>query len=277
MIKLKRHLNLGKKISLFLIAAALFSGCGEEHEKTDYVARVNDSFLTRDEFSRLVDTSVASNVQKSEVIRNWIDRELVYQQAEKEGITTGKEYKRLIKNSEKELAGSFLLKKISSDTKLNYSESDILKYFEEHKDEFHLNSNSYFLNIISFSDEDKAVEFRALLLNSNWEEAVNTFRGDSSLEEIHSNIFLSEEDIHPIKVARVVKRLYPPEISIVISDSERYYTIVQLLGKYAKGTLPPFKIIKADVKERFIGEKTKEAINQYLHKLYSTNDIEVKY
>ena len=207
MIKLRRHLNLGKKISLFLIAAALFTGCGNDQEKADYVARVNNSFLTRDEFSHLIDTSLANDVQKNEVIRNWIEREIVYQQAIKEGITADEEYKRLVENSGKELAGSFLLKKISSDTKLNYSESDIFKYFAEHKDEFRLNSNSYFLNIISFSDEDKAVEFRTLVLNSNWEEAVDTFKSDSSLEEIHSNIFLSEEDIHPVKVARVVKRL----------------------------------------------------------------------
>ena len=122
MMKLKRHLNLEKKISLFVIAAALFSGCGNEQEKTDYVARVNNSFLTRDEFSHIIDTSVASNVQKNEVIRNWIDRELVYLQAKKEGITGNKEYNMLIKDSEKELAGSFLIKKISSGTKLNYAE-----------------------------------------------------------------------------------------------------------------------------------------------------------
>jgi len=276
MMNLKKHSNLETKISMFLIAAALLSGCGKEPRQNNYVARVNDSYLTKDEFARLVDTNSVNNFYKNEVIRNWINRELLFQKAVTEGITEGDEFKRLIKDSKKELAASLLLDKELSKRIVNYKQRDLLNFFGEHKDEFKLNSNSYLLNQISFSDADKAVEFRSLLLDSEWKKAVALFENDSTLLEIKTKVFLKEEDIHPAVVARIVKRLYPPQISIVISGSEGYYTVVQLLGKYLKKSVPPFQVIKADVEKRFLAEKRKELMEKFINDLYSNNDIEVK-
>lgn len=275
MINLKRHLSLLNKISLVLIAAAILTGCGKEQLKTKYVARVNDAYLTKKELASLIDTTSVNTLHKSEVIRNWINREILFQKAKKEGILQQDNYKGLIKNSGKELAGALLLDSYISSVTINFEQRDLINYFEENSNDFKLRDKTYLLNIIHFSNEDRAVEFRSLVIDSDWKKAMNVFYGDSAIISLESKLLLREQDVYSIKVLRVVKRLHPLEISIVISEREGYYTVVQVLKKYLEGSLPSFALIKQDVERRFIAEKRKELMENYMKDLYSRNEIEV--
>ncbi len=275
MINLKRHLSLLNKISLVLVAAAILTGCGKEQPKTEYVARVNDAYLTKKELASLIDTTSVNTLHKSEVIRNWINREILFQKAKKEGILQQDDYKGLIKNSGKELAGVLLLDSYISAVTINFEQRDLINYFEENSNDFKLRDKTYLLNIIHFSNEDRAVEFRSLVIDSDWKKAMNVFYGDSAIISLQSKLLLREQDVYSIKVLRVVKRLHPLEISIVISEREGYYTVVQVLKKYLEGSLPSFALIKQDVERRFIAEKRKELMENYMKDLYSRNEIEV--
>jgi hypothetical protein len=275
MMNFKKHLVKKKIISLLFIAPILLSGCVEEKKEEDFVARVNDSYLSNDELKELIDTTSSSTFYKSEVIRNWINRELMFQTAVEEGVLEKEEYKRLIKDSERELAAALLLNQYVSGKKIKFERTDLSLYFEENRDEFKLAKNAYLLNIIHFSDEDRAVEFRSGFLTNGWDSTLVNFEGDSTIIDVWNKVLLKEQDIFPLTVLRVVKRLHPPEISIVISEGTGYYSIVQVLGKYMKGSLPPFDIIKDEIEIRYLAEKRNKMIEDYIEKLYSTNEIEV--
>ena len=270
-----RHLSQLNKISLMLIAASILTGCGKEQPKTEYVARVNDAYLTKKELASLIDTTMINTLHKSEVIRNWINREILFQKAKNEGILLQDDYKGLIKNSGKELAGALLLDSYISSVTINFEQRDLINYFEENSNDFKLPDKSYLLNIIHFGNEDKAVEFRSLVLDSDWQKAMNVFYGDSEIIKTENKVLLKERDIYSIKVLRVVKRLHPLEISIVISEREGYYTVVQVLKKYLKGSLPSFDVVKQDVEKRYLAVKRKELMENYIKDLYSKNEIEV--
>lgn len=275
MINWKWHISLLNKISLVLIAAAILTSCGKEQPKTEYVARVNDAYLTKKDLALLIDTTMVSTLHKSEVIRNWINREILFQKAKKEGILQQDDYKGLIKNSGKELAGALLLNSYISSVTINFEQRDLINYFKENSNDFKLTDKTYLLNIIHFSNEDRAVEFRSLVIDSDWQKAMNVFHGDSEIISIKSKLLLKEQDVYSIKVLRVVKRLHPLEISIVISEREGYYTVVQVLEKYLEGSLPSFDLIKLDVEKRFVADKRKELMENYMKDLYSKNEIEV--
>ena len=275
MINWKWHISLLNKISLVLIAAAILTSCGKERPKTEYVARVNDAYLTKKELASLIDTTMVNTLHKSEVIRNWINREILFQKAKNEGILQQDDYRRLTKNSGKELAGALLLDSYISSVTINFEQRDLINYFEANSNDFKLPDKTYLLNIIHFSNEDRAVEFRSLVLDSDWQKAMNVFYGDTEIINIESKLLLREQDVYSIKVLRVVKRLHPLEISIVISEREGYYTVVQVLKKYLEGSLPSFVLIKQDVEKRFLAEKRKELMESYMKDLYSENEIEV--
>lgn len=270
-----RHLSRLNKISLMLIAASILTGCGKEQPKTEYVARVNDAYFTKKELASLIDTTMVNTLHKSEVIRNWINREILFQKAKKDGIVKQDDYKRLIKNSGKELAGALLLDNYISSVTINFEQRDLINYFEANSNDFKLPDKTYLLNIIHFSNEDRTVEFRSLVLDSDWQKAMNIFYGDSAIISTESKLLIKEQDVYSIKILRVVKRLHPLEISIVISEREGYYTVVQVLKKYLKGSLPSFDVIKQDVEKRFLAEKRKELLENYIKDLYSKNEIEV--
>ena len=82
----------------------LIGGCSKAPEKKDYVARVNNEFLTREELNNKLKTPGNENFYKNEIIRNWINKELLYQKALKEGIADDSTYISLIEDSKKELA-----------------------------------------------------------------------------------------------------------------------------------------------------------------------------
>lgn len=270
-----RHLSRLNKISLMLIAASVLSGCGKEQPKIEYVARVNDVYLTKKELASLIDTTMVNTLHKSEVIRNWIDREILFQKAKNEGILQKDDYKRLIKDSGRELAGVLLLDNYISSVTINFEQRDLINYFEKNSNDFKLPGKSYLLNIIHFSNEDRAVEFRSLVLDSDWQKAMNVFYGDSAIISTQNKVLLKEQDVYSVKVLRMVKRLQPLEISIVISEREGYYTVVQVLKKYSKGSLPLYDVIKQDVEKRYLAEKRKELMEKYIKDLYSKNEIEV--
>jgi len=276
MMNFIRHLQINKiKLFVVLLSVFLLAGCEQEQQKTKYVARVNDSYLTAEELATMIDTGTANNTYRNETIRNWINRELLYQQAAREGILEEDNYKNILDNSAKELAGTLLLDQFSQSKTINVEQRDLMKYYEKNHDIFKCTDDSYFLNIIHFNNEDRAIEFRSLLLESDWQKTLNVFHNDSTIIGYKSSSLVKEENIYPVELLRVVKRLYPHEISIVIRERPGYYTVAQVLGKYPGGSVLPFNVIKTDVRKRYIVEKRKTLIENYIKELYSDNEIEV--
>jgi len=275
MMNFKKHLVKKKIFSLFLIAAITLWGCIEEKKEEDYAARVNDSYLSKKELKKLIDTTSSKSFYKSEVIRNWINRELLFQKAVEQGILEKEKYKDVIKNSERELAVALLLNQYVSGKKISFNPTELMSYFEENREDFKVSQNTYLLNIIHFSDEEHAVEFRSGFLSNGWDSTLVKFESDSTIIDIRNKVLLKEQDISPPTVLRLVKRLNPPEISIVISESNGQYLIVNVLEKYLDGSIPPFDVIKEEIEMRYLAKKRYQIIEDYIEKLYSTNDIEV--
>lgn len=273
----KKHLKRINIVLIALLTATLIAGCQESSDKTDYVARVNDSYLSGSDLLEILDSANVDDNFKAEVIRNWILKELLYQEAISEGILNKRDFKSILEKSKKELAGSILLKNFSSNVTLDYQPREVEEYYTLNKREFNFRSNSFKLNIATFSNQNNAVQFRFLLLSSGWDEALSQHSDDATLLSVSDGIILSEQDIYPQKLARIVNGLRPPEISIVISDDAGYHTVAQVLNNFKKGTIPPFDIIKESVEERFIADKKKQLLDNYIDELYSKSDIEIKY
>jgi len=276
MMNWKKHLSRILIVLTSLLAAVLIAGCQESSDKTDYVARVNDSYLSGNDLLEILDSANVDDNFKTEVIRNWILKELLYQEAISKGILDDGDFKSIIEKSKRELSGSLLLKNFSSNVTLDYQPQEVEEYYTLNKREFRFGSNSFKLNIATFSNQNSAVQFRSLLLSSGWDEALTQHSNDSTLLNVSTGIILSEQDIYPQKLARIVNGLHPLEISIVISDDAGYHTVAQVLNNFRKGIIPPFDTIKESVEERFVANKKKQLLNNYIDELYSKSDIEIK-
>ena len=243
------------------------AGCTKEQRKDEFIARVNDAYLTREEFASLVDTSKINDIQKKQVIETWIYDELLFQEAKKEGILNREDYKKIVKNSERKLAASIFLKDFSDAEKIDYPDGDLFGYYEKNKNYFKANSNTYLINRVYFSDEDIAIKFRHFALENDWEKTINLFINDSSLKKNTQLELVEENKIYPIKLSRMINDLYPQEISIVITEKPEYYSIVQMIEKYSKDSFLPFEAIKNLVRERYVSEKKIKLIEEHLKEI----------
>lgn len=270
------HLNKTLTKIIFLFGVLVFAACSKEQKKDDFVARVNESYLTREDFASLADTANLNSAQKEQLIKNWIYQEVLFQAADKEGITTREDYLNIVNKSSNELAAAMLIDDYVSKEKINYSDEDLIDYYESNKNYFRLNTDAYLINKVTFNNEDNAIKFRSLALDSEWKKAVSAFVNDSSLIINTESDLVEESNIYPVQLSRIIKDFYPGEISIVITNKPGYYSIVQLLNKLGKESVPPFEIIKTKVEKRFLAEKKKELVEEYLKNLYSQNEIEIK-
>ena len=232
--------------------------------------------MTKDEYTKLVDASSNKNFYKAEIIRNWINRELLYQEAKSEGIEKTEEFKKTIEESRKDLAIAKLLENHYNDTELNIDQKDVEEYFEAHKDEFKTGDVYYLINFISFTNEDQAVQFRTTVLESNWNKALIAFKGDPSVFNKETDWFLPIHKIEPVTLLRLINELNQDEVSIVLFDDQNKYNVVQLIQKFEKGVIPPFNLISKNVENRFITDKKEDIIKDYIRDLYKKNEIDVK-
>ena len=132
------------------------------------------------------------------------------------------------------------------------------------------------LNFADFNNEDKAIKFRSLLFDSDWEKALNIFKTDSSIIKVQNEVLLNDYQIQPVSLQRIVSQLNPQEVSIVLNYQPGHYMVIQELQKFDKGTVPPYEVIKPEVEKRFVAEMKNNFLQSYIKDIYSNNDIEVK-
>ena len=262
---------------LILIFILFFlSACSKEPKKKEYIARVNNNFLTQEDLNNMLPDTGNKNFYKNELIRNWINKELLYQEAVKEGVTNGSDYTRLLQDSKKELAVTLLLNKIYADEKEKIDNNQIEKFYTENKNDFRSFYDAYVINLISFNNQEKSIKFRSILLETDWTRATNAFKGDTSINSMFTNKIYYEYELQPATLSRIVKELNPDETSIIFSIYHNDYSIIQLVNKFPKDSLLPLEYVRDDVESRLIANKKDELIKNYINELYSKNEIEVK-
>ncbi|MDP2364706.1 MAG: hypothetical protein Q8M94_13175, partial [Ignavibacteria bacterium] len=185
------------------------AGCSKETRKDDYLARVNESYLTREEFASLVDTSKLNPEQKDQIIKNWVYYEMLFQKAKKEGITTREDYKNILKISNRQLAAAMLLEDFAASEGVDYSDEDLHEYFLKNKSYFKLDAKSYLINKVYFTDENMAIKFREIALLKDWGNALNIFSEDSSIHKYFNLQLVDENSIYPLQLSGIIKDLYP--------------------------------------------------------------------
>ena len=258
-----------KLITNIIITLILVTNCNEDKQKEIYAVKVKDSTLSLNEMHESLGSEKYNKKYQEEFILDWARTEVLYQEAVSEGIVSGPEYNRLIDQSKKELAAALLLNKFFLKYKISAESSELEKFFHDYKDDYRVPDHAYILNIISFSDEIKAILFRSTLIESDWTKTLIAFDNDTSIVKMEKEEFLYLYQLLPLNLLRTVKELPPNEVSIVIETEPKVYTIVQLVEIIMKGEVPKYMYVKDLVRERFLIMKRKNLVNSYVEELYS--------
>ncbi|MBM4176336.1 MAG: hypothetical protein FJ213_09215 [Ignavibacteria bacterium] len=276
---MKKHSQNKRIISL--IAALIFfctiNGCKKEEPPKDYLAMVNGQPLTRKFLATRIDTSNLSKHELKEFIDNWIETELLAQEALKEGIEYEEDFIfQYHLNSRKLLAGKFLEKKFS-DTDFLPSSKEIEEYFAKHKHEFVLDYNIYKVNQIVLSDLRKAVDLRnTAILKLDFKNAVNQIVKVSDILDLRYDVYLKDFDELPYELSEMMETMFTGEITYPIDLGNGKYLVTQLVEKYSRGTEPKLNFVKELITERIMQSKQQDYYKALVNKLADESDIQIK-
>ena len=271
---MKTYLNLSSFLIIPLLAAAL-NGCGKDKSENEFAAKVDNSKLSQNELNLLTDSSSFRNFSRQEIINEWVQNEVLFKEAEKNGILNDPKFLAALSLSKKKLAAAFLLEKIYNNYNPQVSEAEVLNYFNSHKDDFKMSRKGFLIHYAVFNNQAEAVKFRSAILGKNWEQALFSFKDSKALVKFENRKLIYYEDVEPAELAEVLNQMHTGEISVLLPTGNDFIESF-LIDKFEEGNIPSFDAVKQAVKSRVLEAKKTEYLQNYMNKLYSKYTIDIK-
>jgi parvulin-like peptidyl-prolyl isomerase len=137
--------------------------CQKKNADQPAIARVNKAVLVQQDFNDILPEGMTnvSPAQKDEFVRRWINTELFYQEALKNGLNKDPKIAKQIRDLQKEiLANQYIQKEIVEKLKVNDTEAR--EYFDTHQEEYQVEIK---LSQILAATDDQAQMLKASLDN----------------------------------------------------------------------------------------------------------------
>ncbi len=150
-----------KKLTTVILITIAAIGCRQKADESQVVARVNQAVLTRQEFQEAIPQGLAgiSEQGKEELLRQWINGELFYQEARRQGLHRDPKVAKQIKDIERDfLANQLMMREVYE--KNAVGEAEARAYFEQHQEEY---QNELRLSQILLPGKEEADQIRSKL------------------------------------------------------------------------------------------------------------------
>lgn len=262
-----------------LASILLLAGCSQEVHQGQVIARVNGSVLTYDMIRDRLDTSTAIEPQVRELAQNWVDNEVIYQQASKLGYENIPAVTQPLEEMKRRLAVNvFLQKQIYEKVALNVTEDEERRYYDLHKQEFLLSEEKVKLNYSVFADRDQATTFRTeVVKGTRWTDALDRVMrspGAKGILEAAESQYFTQSTLAPSDLWKVVQTLTTNETSFPVKTPVGYY-VLYLFGRQAKGEIGSFESVRDEIRQRIIKEQRDRGIDSILAELKKNSTIEM--
>lgn len=271
----KKHIIISLTL-VFVFSMVMLTNCAKHEEKKEIlVAEVGDSKLTETELNKQLGQLKNNRRYRDEVIRDWVETEVLFQVSENKKLLTSDNYVNIIEDTKKELAASIAINYYLEYHHVQYSENDLKAFFNNNKEDFNFIHDSYVLNFASFSSERSAIKFRDNVINDGWNSAIVKFNSDLSLIEKYQNKLFRLSEIQSKRIQRILQKLKSNEVSLVIKTELNSFVVVQQIDLILKNTVPQYKYVKESVKNSFLANKSREQINYYVDSLINNMNVKI--
>jgi len=277
-----------KCIAVVLCAAALFGcqgGTPSSGSKTEskgggqVLAEVNSGSITTGDFNRELKNlpeylkSMADTPQgRKEMLDTMVIRELILQQASKDGVDKGPEIEEKLQDLKKRLiVESFLKKKVESESQV--SDADLKKFYDQNIDKFKAGEQVKASHILVKTEKEAKDILAQIKGGGNFEELAKKHSVDSSSAKGGDLGWFGKGSMVPAfeKAALALKE---GQVSDVVKSDFGFH-IIKLTGKRPAGTRP-FEEVKEQIKAAIMPTKQQEVFQKIKEELKKTAKITVK-
>ena len=262
-----------------LIVALLLSGCRPQRSGK-VIARVGDAELTLEEAKTHIDTThTPSGYSLNDYVSYWVNTELLYQEAKRQGVEDSEEFTRQLQDVRRQLAGqTFLERTVYSDT-AELTPDAIQQYFNRHVGEFRVRENTLKLNLIALNSRDRANTFAAALAQgAGWKTAVDNLLNDSaaapSVLSVTPGKYCTSQTLFPPELWKVASALSVNEVSFPVKTAGGYF-VLQSLAQLPEGSAAEFELARSEARQRLLIESRRRRYDDLLGTLRRKSDVEV--
>lgn len=243
------------------------------------LAEVNSGTITTGDFERELKNlpeylkSMADTPQgRKEMLDTMVIRELILQQAAKDGLDKGPEIEEKLQDLRKRLVvESFLKKKVESESKV--SDEDLKKFYELNKDKFKSGEQTRASHILVKTEKEAKDILAKLKAGGNFEELAKKNSIDSSSAKGGDLGWFGKGNMVPV-FEKAVLALKEGRISDVVKSDFGFH-IIKLTGKRPAGTRP-FEEVKEQIKGAIMPAKQQEVFQKIKDELKKTAKITIK-
>lgn len=273
------------KLFTATLCVAALVGCQNGGTKSDekkegkVLAEVNSGSITTGDFDRelknlpeylkaMADTPKG----RTEMLDTMIIRELILQQASKDGLDKGAEIEEKLQDLRKRLiVESFLKKKVESESKV--SDEDMKKFYEQNKEQFKSGEQIKASHILVKTEKEAKDILVQLKSGGKFEDLAQKTSIDSSSAKGGDLGWFGKGSMVPAfeKAALALKE---GQISDVVKSDFGFH-IIKLTGKRPAGILP-FEDVKEQIKGAIMPTKQQEVFQKIKEDLKKTAKIVIK-
>ena len=262
--------------------ASLLPGCRQPKDKIDrqIVARVGDRELSLAEVKGIIDTTQGPfETQLRSYVTHWINTELIYQEATRQGTETSGPFKRELQDVTRQLVNQFFLEHELYADSGNVDEPAMQAYFTAHAQEFPIREKMIRLNIIVISTRERASAFAAKVSRgTSWKVAADNLLQDSlaasSIRSISPGQYYTSHTLFPQEFWKVAQALNPGDVSFPVK-TPLGYAVIEFLGSVRQGQPATYELARDEVRQRLLMEQRRRQYNELLGTLRKRYAVQV--
>lgn len=236
-------------------------------EKGEILAKVNQSILSIDDFNTIVEDPDLPIGVLNEHVDEWVETELLYQEAKRLKLDEKPEIALQIRELERYVLSAELLR-LKIESQVEVSEERLQTYYTAHQDEFKRDEDEVHVEGVSFFDESVADKvYQKIRQGVSFDQIMDDYDG-SDFGYMTSSWELSPE------IAETAFKMRVGQISKPIV-TEMGVHIIRVIDTKPAGSVRVFEAIKTELGERLSNENYTKLLNEYLENLRSNADIYV--
>ncbi|HDP68428.1 MAG TPA: hypothetical protein ENN20_08025 [Candidatus Marinimicrobia bacterium] len=261
------------KKNLFIVGIFIFSFCGKPGEPVDYLARVNNEYLTPDYIKTVYSEITADYTNNSDymksIVSNWVKNEILYQQAMKYRFDKDKSIQYKVENYQKQLIIDAYIRLLLQ-TNIHVSEDEIRNFYIQNRSSYLRDVDEAKVSHLIIDDFDEANRIKNILrsrnrkdidqLFSNYRFETKVVRRGESIKELDKNIFES-----------------PPRNILGPIPSDYGYHIIEVISRYKARTIRSIDDVRNEILDKITQAKIQDYYNANLDSLLSITDYEIKH
>jgi hypothetical protein len=239
------------------------------------VARVGNDYLTLAELKESIPPEYSDVITRDQnvlYVRQWINTEILYQEAVRLGIDQEPVIKARLERMRKDLLSTELMSRSASASNVEIGDQAIREYYESNREQFVREYNVVRYEDIVVPDVNVAFEIRRTVTHESFKNVAKTHsKAPEGLSE--SAPYVALDAIPPKLRNAIITTTVLPAI-IGPYGAEDGFHVMRVTGKYDKGTIASIDEVRDEIISRLSSITQKGETERLISEIRARSDVE---